>query len=184
VGATEAGSSGSGLFTESDGEYLLRGALRGGSASCGNTGNLADPSNRDYYSRMDTALAALRPWLSGAPTPIEDFTGMWYDASEPGWGLSVMQSATGSAIVTLFFYDDAGHPTWLVVPEISWESAVRAVGEAYRTSGTPLGAAYDAKRFSMVKVGSLQLEFGRGSAVLTVGADGRTTIRTLTRLAF
>jgi hypothetical protein len=58
-GTTEAGSSGSGLFTlsASGAYYELRGGLFGGDASCSNR------SGTDYYSRFDHMLAATRQYL-------------------------------------------------------------------------------------------------------------------------
>jgi hypothetical protein len=63
-GTTEGGSSGSGLFTTDPGGYRLRGGLYGGSASCANSGSLANSSNRDYYSRFDVAFPNISQWLS------------------------------------------------------------------------------------------------------------------------
>lgn len=65
-GTTEAGSSGSGIFTfRSDcgsgvSCYELRGGLLGGGASC------ATPTSPDYYSRMDLLFTKLTPYLSPA----------------------------------------------------------------------------------------------------------------------
>jgi lysyl endopeptidase len=67
-GTTEGGSSGSGLFTiAAGGAYELRGGLYGGAASCANTGNLANPDNRDYYSRLDQDFTWMRIWLAPLP---------------------------------------------------------------------------------------------------------------------
>jgi hypothetical protein len=64
-GTTEGGSSGSAIFTiAAAGDYRLRGGLLGGSASCANSGSLANTSNRDYYSRLDVDFAAMRTWLT------------------------------------------------------------------------------------------------------------------------
>lgn len=59
-GATEAGSSGSGLFTfnGAGGYYELRGGLFGGDSSC------SARSELDYFSRLDQALPYLRQYLT------------------------------------------------------------------------------------------------------------------------
>ena len=67
-GTTEGGSSGSGLFTADGDGYHLRGGLYGGSASCANTGTVADTDNRDYYSRFDVIFPNIKRWLS--PTRV------------------------------------------------------------------------------------------------------------------
>ncbi len=72
-GTTEGGSSGSGLFTiAASGAYELRGGLYGGAASCANTGNLGNPGNRDYYSRLDKDFAWMSPWLLSSPNVFQN----------------------------------------------------------------------------------------------------------------
>ena len=58
-GTTEAGSSGSGIFTynAAGAYYELRGGLEGGAASCDN------PSGLDRFSRMDMLFTRLAPFL-------------------------------------------------------------------------------------------------------------------------
>ena len=63
-GSTEGGSSGAGLFTQSSGNYYLRGGLWGGSASCLNSGKLNDSSARDLFSRFDLVYPFIKGWLS------------------------------------------------------------------------------------------------------------------------
>lgn len=71
AGTTEGGSSGSGLFTVGgDGQYRLRGGLYGGYASCANSGNLGNPNNIDWYSRLDVVYPQLRQWLSPVPAGL------------------------------------------------------------------------------------------------------------------
>lgn len=67
-GTTEGGSSGSGLFTRhTDNSYRLRGGLYGGNASCANTGNLSNTSNRDHYSRLDLVFPQIKQWIAADP---------------------------------------------------------------------------------------------------------------------
>lgn len=62
-GTTEGGSSGSGLLTQSNGDYFLRGGLYRGAASCANSGNLNNAGNTDDYSQFSAAFSFLRRWL-------------------------------------------------------------------------------------------------------------------------
>lgn len=66
-GTTEQGSSGSALFTLDASSYRLRGGLYGGSASCANTGSIANVGNRDYYSRFDVVFPNISQYLAPAP---------------------------------------------------------------------------------------------------------------------
>ena len=74
-GTTEGGSSGSGLFRNDANGYYLVGGLHGGSASCANTGSLANGDNRDYYSRLDVVFPQISQFLSGGnAAPTADFS--------------------------------------------------------------------------------------------------------------
>ena len=72
-GATEPGSSGSGLFTRNaaTGHYELRGTLSGGESSC------ALPQGIDEYSRFDAAFPLVKSYLApsaaSATAPVVEF---------------------------------------------------------------------------------------------------------------
>ena len=182
-GTTEPGSSGSGLFTLSGGEYLLRGGLRGGTASCASTGDLANKANRDVYSRLDEALPTLRKWLGAGPMPVEDFSGLWYDADEPGWGLSITQSPDGATFVTWYTYGADGNSTWYFAPTVTWTSGVALEAALYRARGSWNGAPYDPSLVSSARAGTLRLQFGHGSANLAIDVEGRSIAKPLVKLA-
>ncbi|HZZ91203.1 MAG TPA: serine protease [Usitatibacter sp.] len=183
VGATEPGSSGSGLFTKGDGEYVLRGGLRGGASSCQTSGNVADPSDTDLYSRLDRVAPLLKQWLAPAPVPAEDFSGMWYDTQEPGWGVGIAQSPAGRTFVTWYTYGVDGMPTWLVAPEPSWNSATSLEGTLYRTAGSPYAATYDPSRFALIAAGTIRIDFAHGTASATLVLDGKPLAKPLVRMA-
>lgn len=58
TGVTEGGSSGSGLFTVSNGSYQLRGGLYGGLSYC------SAPTDPDYYSRFADVYSSISGYLS------------------------------------------------------------------------------------------------------------------------
>ena len=75
-GATEPGSSGSGLFVRESSDFLLVGGLLGGYSTCETTGDLSDPANLDYYSRFDVVFPWVHRYLSpgvGNGPPLPDF---------------------------------------------------------------------------------------------------------------
>ena len=122
------------------------------------------------------------PWLGGAVAPIEDFGGLWYDAAEPGWGLSVVQSPQGKAFVTWYTYDADGTPRWFVAPEVSWTTAASLSATLYRSSGSGYDRAYDPARFSLQPAGTLQITFARGTATARLVVDGRAIDKPLVRM--
>lgn len=184
VGTTEGGSSGSGLFTRNGSEYLLRGGLRGGSASCGSSGDVRNVANRDLYSRLDLELPSLSAWLKSAPAaaPAENFSGMWWNPAEPGWGVSLVQGPSGAVFATVYAYDADGSSMWIAMPDPKWSSARVIEGALYLTHGQPLEAAYDAAKFAMLAAGTGQIEFAAdGSGRLTLVIGGKTVVKPLAR---
>jgi len=184
-GTTEPGSSGSGLFTLQGGEYVLRGGLKGGSASCTNTGRPEDPSNRDYYSRIDLEAVSLRTILASGPAPLEDYTDMWLDPAEAGWGLSIQQHLSNKTFVTWFAYDADGLPTWFVMTDPQWISAATLEGALYRTTGTAWDKPWDASRLTVALAGRGRIDFGyNGAATATLTVDGRAVVKSIRRQAY
>ena len=48
-----------------------------------------------------------------SPSPL---TGLWFNAGEPGWGISIAQHG-GTIFAAWYTYDAAGKPLWLVMPD-------------------------------------------------------------------
>ncbi|HET7731117.1 MAG TPA: trypsin-like peptidase domain-containing protein [Usitatibacter sp.] len=178
AGSTEGGSSGSGLFTERDGQYLLRATLRGGNASCSNSGRLDDPANRDLYQGLQGDLSAIEELLNAGARPTEDYTDLWISPAQPGTGISVTQQANGNTFVVWFAYDSAGRPTWLTMSAGKWTSATTLSGEVYRSQRP--GA-----QVSTAPVGHASFKFtGATQATLTFTVDGTAGSLPLDRYAF
>src|SRR5207253_3028829 len=121
-GTTEGGSSGSGLFTQSGGQYLLRGALWGGSALCSNR------SGTDFFSRFDQAYPQLSAYLGAKSTSTTDYTDLWWNPNESGWGLNLVQHPWRAIFGVWYTYDLDGTRTWFVMPGGSWTSDNAYVG--------------------------------------------------------
>jgi hypothetical protein len=98
TGVTEGGSSGSGVFSLTGGNYLLRGGLHGGPSSCSASGS----NLRDYYSRFDQAYPSLAQWLNpssgggGGGTTTSLVTNGGFESGSTGWS---QQTAASSSII-------------------------------------------------------------------------------------
>jgi lysyl endopeptidase len=187
-GTTEGGSSGSGLFTTSNG-YQLRGGLFGGAASCANTGQSEANGNVDYYSRLDLIYPAIQQYI-GAPAgnfgPTRDYTGQWDVASEGGRGLSLFQFGVGSPNNVLFglwfIYDSQGRAAWYQI-DPSWTGQDVASGRVVRWVGSPWGPTYDPGARSFVETGMFTLTFTSATAAtLAYNVDGVNRTVTLRKL--
>lgn len=112
----------------------------------------------------------------------ENRTALWWNASEPGWGLNVNHQ--GNTIFATLFTYDANGPTWLVMSGGERQSDGSYRGALYRTRGP----AFDASPFGAVtatEVGTMRLAFsGNNAAALTYSIDGVQVAKSLTRQEF
>lgn len=185
AGSTEAGSSGSGLFTPSGPEYVLRGGLKGGAASCGVSGSLDNPSNRDYYSRLDLEAAQLRTWLAASAAPAEDYTDLWWNPQESGWGISITHHVSNKLFLVWFTYGPDGRPEWIVAQGGQWTGSASWTGTFYRTSGPPSGGTFDPSQVRSTPIGRATLFFGDAdNATLQYEVDGRSGVKNISRQPF
>jgi lysyl endopeptidase len=192
-GTTEGGSSGCGLLTLStSGEYLLRGGLLGGSASCSNTGSLSTAANSDDFSRFDQAFPNLQQYLqpTSTPTPTPtppsgiDYSGAWSNPAQNGWGLIVIRGGSGTYAMYVYHYDQGLFPIWylsagpLAGTQFS-HSVLQFTGPWFGT--TP----YNPGAVSNRVVGTLTVNFSTATnATINFTIDGRNVSTTLTKLAF
>ena len=133
------------------------------------------------------------PRMSQAPSPggsvgtvpAVDYSGMWWNERESGWGLSISQGSTNQLFVVWFVYDAAGVSTWYTLESGQWmiTGDTRYSGWLYRYTGPPFAAVFDPKRVEGTLVGTGVLTFrdaftGRLDYAM-VGASGYKEITRL-----
>ena len=113
-------------------------------------------------------------------------TGLWWNPSESGWGIGVSQQGD-TVFATLFTYDSAGMPVWLVMPAGTRHTADEFSGDLYRTTGpafnarpfTPIGPA------NVTRVGSMRLAFtSPGRGVLEYDFGGARVFKSIEKQVF
>ena len=153
-GTTEGGSSGSPLLTQGAGsQYVLRGGLWGGSASCENR------SGTDIFSRFDLAYPALAQYLSPANAPAADYTDLWWNPNESGWGLNIVQHPSRTLFAVWYTYAPDGSRTWFVMPSGSWTSPTTYTGPLYTAAGPAADGPFDPSLVTKTQVGTATLSF-------------------------
>jgi lysyl endopeptidase len=179
-GTTEQGSSGAGVWSASAGAYAFRGGLYGGTALCSN------PTGTDYFSRLDLAYPSLAQYLSPtSATPIADFTDLWWNPAESGWGLSLVQHASRVMFGVWYTYGLDGKRTWFVLPSGTWTNSRTYTGLVYATTGPAANGAFDPARVRTSPVGSATLTFSdanNGTFAYTI--NGLSGSKTITRQPF
>lgn len=182
-GTTEEGSSGSPILTlgtfGGQSQYLVRGGLWGGAASCTNR------TGEDVFSRFDLAYSALAQYLAPANAPAFDYTDLWWNPNESGWGLSITQHASHMIFAAWFTYGPDGKATWYTMPGGTWTSPTTFTGTVYTASGPAFNGPFDKSQVVSVPVGSAALSFSDASnGTLAYTVNGVSDRKTITRQPF
>ncbi len=75
-----------------------------------------------------------QPFGNAAPSWGSDFTDIYYNPAESGWGLTLAQH--GNNIFGVWYtYDTDGEPLWFVLPGITFNGTSSFSGALYRTTG-------------------------------------------------
>lgn len=178
-GTTERGSSGSGLWTASGSQYVFRGSLWGGTAFCTN------PSGTDFYSRLDLVYPAIASHLGSSGGGGVDYTDLWWNPNESGWGLNLIQHPSRVIFGVWYTYAPDGKRTWFVMPSGTWTTSSTYTGPLYATAGPHLAQPFDAAKVHVSPVGSATLSFSdanRGTFSFTI--DGVAGSKSITRQPF
>lgn len=108
----------------------------------------------------------------------------WGGPGQNGWGIAVLQQYR-TLFSVWFTYDEAGAPTWLVMPSGYWSDAQTWSGNVYRTTGSPwLGAAYDRSALQLTTVGTFSIRFTGDNAAFEYAIEGHRGAIGLTRQPF
>ena len=154
-------------------------------------------------SSTDTGLTRVLPagtyylhiahWVPSATGPYQvvlrtdrvdtNYTALWWNPSESGWGINLDHQGD-ILFATLFTYDDAGAPMWLVMSRGDRQPDGSYAGALHRTTGPAFNASPWGP-VSAAEVGSMRLVFaGRDNATLTYSVNGRAVTKAITRQLF
>ena len=115
--------------------------------------------------------------------PTAPLTGLWWNASESGWGVSATQQSD-KLFVALYVYDPAGNAVWYTVSCVI--VAAGCSGDLIKNRGgsTPT-APWSGGGISVLKVGSMNLQFSSNDAgTMSYTLDGLSNTKTITRFIF
>lgn len=122
------------------------------------------------------ALVAAPPAFT-ATARSADYSDLWWNAAESGWGAHVtLQDEV--VFMVLFVYDDQRNPRFLVassMPRVAGPEDAYA-GTLYETSGPPIGEAFDPDAVSARAIGTATLRFHSPSHGMLVYTAGDATV--------
>jgi len=102
-----------------------------------------------------------RPTTPGVQMPSNrfDFTDLWWDRNESGWGLSIYQRPDATLFAAFYTYDADHGAAFYTVQGGRWIDCATYVARLYRSTGSPALGPYDARDKSVTDVGPVQLHF-------------------------
>ena len=104
----------------------------------------------------------LQPLATGTTPPPVDYTDLWWNENESGWGVSLTQQF-GIVFAAWYTYDNTGKPVWYVVPNCP-VVASGCTGELFQvTGGAPITAAWTGTN-PAVSAGSVTFTFTSATA--------------------
>jgi hypothetical protein len=124
---------------------------------------------------------------SSGTTYSTDFTDMWWNSSEDGWGMNVIQQGD-IVFATFFVYGPDQSPRWYVGASLAPQSAPAGTfvfsGKLYSTTGPWFGGAFNTA-VGVTEVGTATVTFSStGTATLNYSVNGTAVTKQLTRLGW
>lgn len=124
------------------------------------------------------------PFGSAPVNAPDDFSDLWWNPSESGWGLAL--SHHGNNIFGVWYtYGDDGRPLWITLPGGTFSAGGVFTGPAYiSTNGSPYTGAFDAAATRQEQVGTATLQFSGNEGTFTITVRGHTQTKRIVRVGF
>jgi len=148
--------------------------------------NFTDVNNATmtYTAGTQTRTVTItRQVFRNGAVPAVDYTDLWYNANESGWGMAISHQSD-VMFLAWYVYDSGGKPFWYVAPACA-VSGSGCSGSLYRTTGPALGPTFNPNQVQAFQVGSAIVSFiDANTAVLSYTVDGVSATKTITRQTF
>jgi len=120
---------------------------------------------------------------TGSTPPAVDYTDLWWNPSESGWGMVITQQY-GVMFLAWYVYDDRGNPVWYVAPDCIVVGS-SCSGTAYGTTGPPLGPTFDPNAVHAIAAGTITVNFqDANNASVSYSVGGTSDTKLITRQTF
>ncbi|WP_239253920.1 RCC1 domain-containing protein [Candidatus Nitrotoga sp. M5] len=145
-----------------------------------NTGTL----NYSINDVNGTKQITRQMFAAGAVQPPVDYSALWWNENESGWGLAITQQY-GMIFATMYTYDASGNPVWYVASSCPL-TGNSCAGDLYQVTGgsAPTKTWNDAAKV-VTKVGTVNFVFQNSSAgTLTYTINGVSGSKAISRQLF
>ena len=124
---------------------------------------------------------------AAATTYSPDYTDLWYNANESGWGLNLIQQGR-TIFATLYVYGTDTAPRWYSASDLEpvGTSQTQFTGQLYQSTGPYFGAtSFDSNAVSTLAVGTMTITFtSPTTATLQYTINGAPVTKNITRYLF
>ncbi len=135
---------------------------------------------RRYAAAFLAAIGFAMP--ASATTFGTDYTDLWFNPAEQGWGVNVIQQS-GTVFATLFVYGADNTARWFVASDLRGGQN-SFTGALYQTTGPAFSATWTGSA-NVTQVGSMTLAFsGFNSGTLSYTVNGVTVNKVIQRQTF
>lgn len=131
-------------------------------------------------------------WLAALLLPClahaANYSDMWFNPNESGWGVTIADHET-NLFAVWYAYDTDGSPTWFTVPGGTFNANhTYFVGDVYRTTGPAFSGPFDPSAVKTTKVGTASFDFApggaSGTALFSYTVGPASAKKTIQRLSF
>lgn len=105
-----------------------------------------------------------QPFGNAAPAWGSDFTDIWWNPAESGWGLTLAQH--GNDVFGVWFtYDTGGRPLWVVIPGVTFSGGSSFTGSMFTTTGPYFATVpFDSSRVVVTPAGTATVTLTQANA--------------------
>jgi hypothetical protein len=123
-------------------------------------------------------------YATGSSTPAIDYSAVWWNEEESGWGVTLTQQY-GIIFAVIYTYDASGSPVWYVASSCPL-SGTSCTGDLYQvTGGSAPAAPWNGANKAVRKVGALTFDFNDSSiATMRYTINGTAGSKAISRLLF
>lgn len=116
---------------------------------------------------------------ASATTASADYTDLWWNSAESGWGVNVIQQGD-TLFATFFVYGADSSARWYVASGLTLSDTTGGIttftGKLYQTTGPWFGASFNPNNVGVTEVGTATFSFSSASTGSLVYTVGSTTV--------
>lgn len=121
----------------------------------------------------------------GALTPRANYTDIWWNSAESGYGLSITQHINNKLFALWFVYGADGKAVWFSMSDCVWFAINRCAGAVFRSTGPSFGGPFNSAPVVTSPVGTANLIFVEyGLATFDYLIEGVAGSKSLRRMGF